>query len=195
MRVYDIYRFYTGSKRKPSELFACIREHLARQQLPFQDLLLMVVPSHWGRPADKYVYQYLPALTDVPLLPTGNRSVITNTDGQLQPLVPIDADAVAALLTKLPRGFNPDYASVIFSRIPFGSHAAPVLSGKFSPLGCALPSSHIQIFYNGVFPSVRFVEMRMDVTAEKGILDSLPAAIFRPRRIGSSRPPMWTADN
>ena len=102
---------------------------------------------------------------------------MTNTDAQLRPVTAIDADAVAALLTKIPRGFNPDYASVVLNRIPFGGHAAPVLSGEFSPLGCELPSSHIQIYHDGVFPSARFVEMRMDVTAEKGVLDSLPAAI------------------
>lgn len=177
MRVYDIYRFYTGSKRTIAELFSCIRQFLTDQQLSFDELSLLVAPSHWGRPADKYVYQYLPVLRDVPIITAGSRSVMTNTDAQLRPVTAIDADAVAALLTKIPRGFNPDYASVVLNRIPFGGHAAPVLSGEFSPLGCELPSSHIQIYHDGVFPSARFVEMRMDVTAEKGVLDSLPAAI------------------
>ena len=176
MRVYDIYRFYTGPKRTMAELFACIQQFLTDQQLSFDELLLMVMPSHWGRPADKYVYQYLPALRDVPIINAGGRSVITNTDAQLRPVVTIESTAVAALLTKIPRGFNPDDASVVFNRIPFGGHAAPALSGEYSRLGCELPSSHIHIFHDGVFPSTRFVEMRMDVTAEKGILDSLPAA-------------------
>ena len=66
---------------------------------------------------------------------------------------------------------------MIFNRIPFGGYAAPVLSGQYTPLGCDLPSSHIQLFHDGVFPSTRYVEMRMDVTAEKGVLDSMPAAI------------------
>lgn len=176
MRVYDIYRFYTGSKRTMAELFACIRQFLTDQQLSLDELLLLVAPSHWGRPADKYVYQYLPALRDVPIITAGSRSVITNTDAQLRPVAAIEANAVAALLTKIPRGFNPDYASVVLNRIPFSGHAAPVLSGEYSALGCELPSSHIQIFHDGVFPSTRFVEMRMDVTAEKGVLHSLPAA-------------------
>lgn len=182
MRVYDIYRFYTGSKRTIAELFTCIRQFLTDQQLSFDELLLLVAPSHWGRPADKYVYQYLPALRDVPIITTGSRSVITstvitNTDAQLRPVAAIEANAVAALLTKIPRGFNPDYASVVLSGIPFSGHSAPVLSGEYSALGCELPSSHIQLFHDGVFPSTRFVEMRMDVTAEEGVLDSMPAAI------------------
>ena len=177
MRVYDIYRFYTGSKRTMAELFACIRQFLTGQQLSYHELLLMVEPSLWGRPADKYVYQYLPALRDVPIITAGSRPVITNTDAQLRPLAVIDEEAVAALLAKIPRGFNPDDASVIFNRIPFGGHNAPALSGEYSRLGVELPSSHIHIFHDGVFPSMRYVEMRMDVTAEKGVLDSMPAAI------------------
>ena len=176
MRVYDVYRFHTGSKRTMAELFDCIQQFLADQQLSFDELLLLISPSHWGRPADKYVYQHLPALRDVPIITAGSHSVITNTDAQLRPVTAIEANAVAALLTKIPRGFNPDDASVILSRIPFGGHAAPVLSGEYNPLGCDLPSSHIQIFHDGVFPSMRYVEMRMDVTAETGIFDSLPAA-------------------
>lgn len=176
MRVYDIYRFYTGSKRTMAELFDFIRQFLTDQQLSFEELCLLVSPSLFGRPADKYVYQYLPALRDVPIITVGSNPVITNTDAQLRPVAAIDANAVADLLTKIPRGFNPDDASVIFNRIPFGGHAAPVLSGQYTPLGCDLPSSHIQICHDGVFPSMRYVEMRMDVTAETGILDSLPAA-------------------
>lgn len=177
MRVYDIYRFYTGSKRTMAELFTCIQQFLADQQLSSNELLLMVEPSLWGRPADKYVYQYLPALRDVPIITAGSRSVITNTDAQLRPVAAIEANAVAALLAKIPRGFNPDDASVVFNCIPFGSYDAPALSGEYSRLGVELPSSHIQIFHDGVFPSARFVEMRMDVTAEKGVLDSLPVAV------------------
>lgn len=176
MRVYDIYRFYTGSKRTMAELFDCIQQFLAGQQLSYNELLMMVEPSPWGRPADKYVYQYLPALRDVPIITAGSRSVIANTDAQLRPVAAIESTAVASLLTKIPRGFNPDCASVVFNRIPFGGHASPALCGDFSRLGVDLPSSHIQIFHDGVFPSARFVEMRMDVTAEKGVLDSLLAA-------------------
>lgn len=177
MRVYDIYRFYTGSKWTIAELFACIRQFLTDQQLSYDELFLLVVSSHWGRPADKYVYQYLPALRDVPIITTGSLSVITNTDAQLRPVAAIEANAVAALLTKIPRGFNPNYASVVLSGIPFSGHAAPVLSGEYSALGCELPSSHIQIYHNSVFPSSRYVEMRMDITTEEGVLDSQPAAI------------------
>ncbi len=86
MRVYDIYRFPTGAKRKPAELFGCIRQHLAAQQLTYSELLLLVSPSLWGRPADKYLHQFLPALKDVPALAVGQHSVFTNTDAQLRPL-------------------------------------------------------------------------------------------------------------
>lgn len=48
MRVYDIYRFYTGSKRTIAELFSCIRQFLTDQQLSFDELSLLVAPSHWG---------------------------------------------------------------------------------------------------------------------------------------------------
>lgn len=176
MRVYDIYRFPTGSKRKPAELFKCIRTHLAQQQLTYDELLLLVLPSLWGRPADKYVYQYLPALKDVPMLAVGQHAIFTNADAQLRPLVSIEEDAVAALLAKIPRTFNPNNATVVFNGIPFGGHAAPILPGQYTVLGCQLPSSHIQIHYEDVFPSMRWVELRIDVTAEEGIRDSLPAA-------------------
>lgn len=176
MRVYDIYRFPTGSKRKPVELFACIQAHFAQQQLTYDELLLLVSPSLWGRPADKYVYQYLPALMDVPMITAGQEPVITNTDAQLRPLAEIDEDAVAAILAKIPRGFNPDAATVVFNGIPFDGHAAPILPGNYSVLGCNPQSSHIQIHYEDVFPAMRYVELRVDVTAEEGIRDSMPAA-------------------
>lgn len=176
MRVYDIYRFKTGSKRKPAELFACIQAHLAQQQLAYDELLLLISPSLWGRPADKYVYQYLPALRDIPMITVGQSPVFTNTDVQLRPLAAIDEESVAALLAKIPRGVNPATATVVFNGIPFDGHAAPILPGQYTVLGCQLPSSHIHIHYEDVFPALRWVELRVDVTAEESIRNSLPAA-------------------
>lgn len=177
MRVYDTYVFPIGTKLKPADQFSQIKQYLIDQQLPYKELRVLFTPSLFGRSVADYFYKFLPELKEIPPLQIADHPCFANTDEQLQLLVPVQEETVEALLAKIPRTINPDDVVVAFSCIPFEGVCSPVLPGKFNYNEYDLPCSHIQLFYDGVFPTCRNVLLRMDVTdTSETILDSSPYA-------------------